>query len=197
MIRIYVIRHGETESNTRFACVGSTDVPLNEVGIEQAQSLCRRIDGVCADIVYVSPLSRAFETIRYYCDNHVDIPVVTEPAIAERDFGDWEDMSFEEIQSSAPEMYRSWENDFIGYKVPGGESSVEVQERVNGFIDKLISQGDDKTYFVVTHLGTSRHIISRCLGLRIEESWRFTLNNASMAVIDIDGGTGVLKYLNV
>ena len=197
MIRIYIIRHGETESNTRAACIGSTDVPLNEVGKGQAETLCAKLDELCPDVVYVSPLSRAAYPIMPYSTRHPDIPVITEPALRERSFGEWEDMSFEEIRAEDPERYKEWQSDFIGYAVPGGESSMQVQQRVNEFIDELLKRGDGKTYFLVTHLGTARHLLSRCLCLSAEQSWRFTLENASVAVIDIENGCGVLKYLNV
>ena len=56
-----------------------------------------------------------------------------------------------------------------------------------------------KTVFIITHLGTARHLISRALALDTEESWRFTVDNGKYAVIDYDEKTreGVLKYLNV
>lgn len=197
MIRIYIIRHGETDSNKRAACVGSTNVPLNDVGRQQACELCARLDNIRPDVIYVSPLSRAADTIKPFCTRHPGIPVITEPAIRERDFGEWEDMSFEEISVADPERYAKWQSDFIGYTVPGGESSCQVQQRVNKLIDSILSEGDGKIYFLVTHLGTARHLISRCLELATEQSWLFTLENASMAVIDIENGCGVLKYLNV
>lgn len=197
MIRIYVMRHGETESNTRAACVGRIDVPLNAAGRTQALDLCARLNDVIPDAVYVSPLSRAADTIKPYCAAHPKVPFITEFDLRERDFGEWEDMSFEEINAYDPERFAQWQDDFIGYTVPGGESSAQVQQRVNRFIDRLLEQGDGKTYFLVTHLGTARHIISRCLGLSTEQSWRFTVENASVAVIDIENGHGVLKYLNV
>lgn len=197
MIRIYIIRHGETESNTRAACIGSTNVPLNDVGRRQAEQLCAKLDDACPDVVYVSPLSRAADTIMPYSTRHPEIRVIVEPALRERSFGEWEDMSFQEIQAADPERYKEWQSDFVGYAVPGGESSVQVQRRVDLFVDRLLNQGDGKTYFLVTHLGTARHLLSRCLCLSVEQSWRFTLENASMAVIDIENGCGVLKYLNV
>ena len=197
MIRVYIIRHGKTESNTRAACVGSTDVQLNDVGRAQAISLCERMRDVFPDVIYVSPLLRAADTIKPYCELHPEIQVVTEQDLRERDFGEWEDKTFEEIREADPERYAKWQYDFIGYVVPGGESSEQVQQRINSFIDRLLNQGDGKVYFLVTHLGTARHLISRCLGLSTEQSWRFNIENASVTVIDIENGCGVLKYLNV
>lgn len=199
MVRIYIIRHGETEPNTRFACLGRLDVPLNDNGREQAKSLTQRLKAVKADRIYISPLSRAYETIEPYCRLNPEIPVITENGITERDFGKWDNMSFAEIEAADPVRYAQWQADFTGYKIPGGESSVEVQGRVNEAIDRITAENEDKTVFLVTHLGTARQIISHLLCLTLEESWRFTMNNASCAVIDFDNSThcGVLKYLNI
>lgn len=199
MVRIYIIRHGETEPNTRFACLGRLDVPLNENGREQAAELTERIKSIDADKIYISPLSRAYETIKPYCALHPEIPVITENGITERDYGEWDNMSFTEIEAADPARYAQWQDNFTGYRVPGGESSEEVQERVNESIDRITSENEGKTVFLVTHLGTARQIISRLLRLSLEESWRFTMNNASCAVIDYDNnaGCGVLKYLNI
>ncbi len=199
MIVFYIIRHGETEPNTRSACLGRSDVPLNEAGSAQAEALCERLDGIAAGTVYVSPLIRAYDTISPYTEAHPDSKVCVDERITERDFGEWEDMTFAEIEAADPVRYAQWQRDFVGYAVPGGESSARVQERVNSFIDELEARESGRTVFVVTHLGTARHIISRCLGLSAEQSWRFTLNNASYAVIEYDEKRrcGVLKYLNV
>ncbi|MGN0181809.1 MAG: histidine phosphatase family protein [Candidatus Ornithomonoglobus sp.] len=199
MVRIYIIRHGETEPNTRFACLGRLDVPLNENGLEQTSALTERIKNVYADKIYISPLSRAYETIKPYCELHPKIPVITENGITERDYGEWDNMSFAEIEASDPARYALWQENFTGYRIPGGESSEDVQERVNEALDRITSENDGKTVFLVTHLGTARQIISRLLCLSLEESWRFTMNNASCSVIDYDNnaGCGVLKYLNI
>lgn len=199
MTRVVIIRHGETEPNTRMACLGRLDVPLNERGREQAAALARRLKDIAADRVYISPLSRAYETIAPYLELRPDIPVITEGGITERDYGEWDNMSFAEIEAADPERYARWQSDFTGYCVPGGESSRDVQRRVNDALLRIIGENEGGIVFLVTHLGTARHMISRLLGLALEESWRFTLDNARCAVIDYDTGArcGVLKYLNI
>ena len=199
MARIYIIRHGQTDANKRLACIGRVDTPLNDTGHEQSRALAKRLGDVTADKIYISPLTRARQTIQYYLDEHPDIPVKEEPLIIERNFGDWEGLTFDEIEKLVPAEYAKWRTEFVDYQIPGGESSRQVQSRADEFIDLLTAQHTDGTIFLVTHLALSRHLISRLLGLKIEESWRFTMYNASCAVIDYDNTThcGVLKYLNI
>lgn len=198
MLRVYIIRHGETEPNTRFACVGRSDVPLNETGIIQAQKLAERLECV-PDTIFVSPLCRAIDTIKPYLDKHSDIPCFISPLLIERDFGIWENLSFKEIEETDPERFNEWQDNYIEYVIPHGESLMEVQHRVEKFLAELYQKYDNKTVFIVTHLCTARHLISTLLGLDPEMSRRFTMKNGYYAVIDYDNiaGYGVIKYLNV
>ncbi len=198
MIRFYVIRHGETEPNTRFACVGRRDVPLNEIGINQATQLCEKLPTI-ADMVYISPLKRAKDTIKPYLDRNPHIPYETAEDLIERDFGLWEDLSFKQIEAKEPDAFKEWMDNYIDYVLPEGESLRTVQERVEEFLKRIIPLHDNHTVFITTHLCVSRHLISTLLGLDAEKSRCFTMKNASYAIIDydIDAGHGVLKYLNI
>lgn len=198
MIRFYIIRHGETEPNTRFACLGRRDVPLNKKGITQAQELQKKLT-IKADSIYVSPLSRAKDTISPYLKLNPDIPTEVADEIIERDFGLWEDLSFKQIEELEPEKYKIWMNNYIDYVIPQGESLGEVQIRVEKFLNRIIPKHDNQTVFIATHLCVARHLISTLLGLDKEKSRCFTMKNACYAVIDYDtdANCGVLKYLNI
>lgn len=198
MVRIYVIRHGETEPNTRFECLGRDDVPLNKTGFSQARELAEKLPEK-ADMIYSSPLVRACSTIEPYLSLHPDIPFRIDDALTERDFGDFEHMTFEEIEKKSPETYREWQNNYIEYVIENGESLLDVWDRTTPFLDAVCAENEGKTVFLVTHLCTARHIIARLLGLDVYRSRCFTMKNACYAVIDYDNNTrsGVLKYLNI
>lgn len=196
MTTIYILRHGQTESNVRHTCLGLKDIPLNEVGKKQARLLRQRLSGISFDAVYTSPLQRAVETISPYLEGK-DIKLSMSFGLIERDFGDWDDMTFDEIQRKYPDEFAKWHKNWISYKIPGGESAEDIQRRIGMFLDRLLECHDEQTVLLVTHLGAARHIISYLLGLSTEESWRFTLDNAGIAVVDTDGAAGLLKGLNI
>lgn len=198
MVRIYVIRHGQTEANTRSACVGSLDYPLNETGLSQAQKLAGKLN-IKADAVYCSPLSRAMQTIRPYMEQHSDLKLEIIPELTERDFGLWEDYSYKQISEMEPEQFRIWQDNYFDYKLPNGESLIEVHNRVRPFLDEIRTSHDGQTVFLVTHLCTGRQIISELLGLDAYKARSFFLDNASFAVIDYNPklGFGTLEKLNV
>ena len=194
MTRIYIVRHGQTDSNLRHTCIGVKDIPLNKTGRRQAKELAARLKNIKIDAVYTSPLKRAVETISPYLEMK-GMNMRMSFGLIERDYGEWDDMTFEEIEQQFPEEYRKWGENLISYKIPGGESAEEVQIRVNAFLQKALNENDGKSILLVTHLGTARHIISSLLGLSTEQSWCFSMENAGMAVIDADDGRGVLREL--
>ncbi len=194
MTEIYIIRHGETDSNVRQACIGHKDVPLNERGREQVRHLAKKLIDTEFDAVYVSPLTRAIDTA---APLKKKAPMTMSYGLIERDYGVWDNMTFEEIKAQYPPEYQAWQDSWIDYIIPEGESAQMVQNRVNESMAKILSENDGKRILIVTHLGTARHIISYLLGLTTEQSWRFALDNAKMAVIGRTDNKGILKALNI
>lgn len=196
MTTVYIIRHGETNSNLRHTCLGRKDAPLNENGIIQSKKLAERLSDIDFDVVYTSPLERAVNTISYVIKK--DIPLVLNYSFIERDYGIWDDMTFDEIKKAYPHEYDEWQQHWTEFVIPGGESSEQVQSRVNEIMDRILNIHKNETVAVVTHLGTARHILSYLLGLTTAQSWLFGLENAKYAVVDIDdNGKGLLKGLNL
>lgn len=197
VVTLYIVRHGETDSNLRHTCVGHKDVALNENGMRQAGFLCERLRSKSFDYIYVSPLKRAVDTIMPLARVKKRVPVVMNYGLIERDYGRWDDMTFEEIEESDPEGYKNWHSDWIDFVIPDGESAAQVQSRINETIDNILSAHGSGNIIVVTHLGAARHILSHLLGLSTEQSWLFTLDNAKYASVAIDNGKAVLTGLNL
>lgn len=195
MTTVYIVRHGETDSNVCGACLGHSDIPLNEMGREQVRLLAKKFIDVEFDAVYVSPLLRTIDTAAAIKKK---APMIMSYGLIERDYGDWENMTFKEIEAKFPDKYREWRENWIDFVLPGGESAAQHQKRVDETLDKITSAHKDECILIVTHLGTARHIISHILGLSTEQSWRFTLDNAGVAIMQSDNdGRWLLKGLNI
>ena len=118
-------------------------------------------------------------------------------ALIERNYGDWDDLTFEEIEAQDPEGYRAWQENWIDYVIPNGESAAQTQARIDTFLENVQKSNPQGNVLIMTHLGTARHIISKLLGLTAEQSWLFALDNAKYALIETDGDKSVLKGLNL
>ncbi|RCX17559.1 alpha-ribazole phosphatase [Anaerobacterium chartisolvens] len=184
MLELILVRHGETDSNKKGTYLGWTDVELNERGLRQARGARDRLKGTRVDGIYCSPLKRASKTAEIINENF-NVALKPSDALKERNFGIWDDLTYNEIISGFPEQHALWVEDHINYCVEGGESTIQAYRRITEFIDQLLchSQG---TFIIVTHMGCVRKIISYLLGMKIEDSWRFSVDNCGISKIIIN-----------
>ena len=146
-MRIYIVRHGETEANKQGYVQGWTDVPLNENGRILAELTGHGIKGIRFDHCFSSPLSRARETAEILLrESGNSVSVSFDERIKEMNFGSFEGMSVREEQ-----VAQFLKDPVVDFKIPGGESIQEVMKRTQEFLKELIARDDDKTYLVSTH----------------------------------------------
>jgi probable phosphoglycerate mutase len=149
VVRLWLVRHGETPWNADRRFQGWTDVPLNDRGRSQALELRERLSATRFTGVWSSDLSRARDTARLA---HGD-PIVDE-RLREIDFGDIEGDVWTDI---TPEL-RSRLVEFDGFCAPNGESAAHFRARVHEFLNELV----DGDHLVVTHGGVVRMLVRDC-----------------------------------
>jgi broad specificity phosphatase PhoE len=148
-----LVRHGETDWNREQRFQGHADQPLNELGREQARALADELAGEQVDAVYSSDLRRAHETAEIVAER-LGVPVVTDPALREIDVGEWQGLTWPEIEARYPEGVRDWHEK--GYGWTEGETYEQLGERVVGRLRELAAAHPDQTLVVVAHGGTVR-----------------------------------------
>jgi broad specificity phosphatase PhoE len=148
---LYLVRHGETDWNSQRRIQGTTDIPLNDTGREQAArtgSLLARREW---DAVIASPLSRAFETGSIIAaELGLDEPT-TDDRLVERNYGEAEGLDFEEMQRLFPE----------DAKVPGREKRSAVAARALDALMDIARHHSDEAIVVVSHGGLIRAVLRR------------------------------------
>ena len=150
MMRLYMLRHGQTLANVTHTYCGVTDLPLSEEGIRLLKE--QKAAGGYPDItrldVYTSGLLRTEQTLRLL---YGDIPHSVMEQFAEMNFGIFEGRSYYELKDT--EEYQTWiSGDPFANVAPGGESGYQMQARVQKGIDELIKK--DRDCLVVCHGGT-------------------------------------------
>jgi alpha-ribazole phosphatase len=196
MTELILVRHGETDGNVRKSFCGWTDLPLNENGIKQAAYAAERLKNEDIDIIYASPLKRAYETAKLINGNHNSNIILTD-ALKERNFGKWEDKTLEAISECYPEECTAWQCDWANYMIESGESAVQAFQRVNAFVSNLVEEKKGFKILIVSHLGPIRYITVDMLGLTINDIWRFTIDNCGISRIRInEDGFAWLAALN-
>jgi len=150
MTTLYLVRHGETDWNRAHRIQGSTDIPLNDTGREQARVTGALLATRQWDAVVASPLSRAFETAAIIArEVGLGEPEV-EPAMAERNYGAAEGMTGAEIDALYPD----------GAEVVGRESREAVVARAMPALIAIAGRHPDQAVIVVSHGGVIRSILN-------------------------------------
>lgn len=148
---IHIIRHGQTEFNTERRLQGALPVPLNDRGRQQAHTLGRCLQGWSIDAIYTSPRARAKETA-HIIGGYLEQTVVEDERLAEIAFGDFEGHTFAEVARLYPDAYKKWESSYRPYRVPGGESRLDVQLRMEAAWRDITSAGNGySTVAIVGH----------------------------------------------
>lgn len=196
MTELYIIRHGQTDSNVRNTYLGHTDIELNHNGLKQAEKLAKKLSAVKFDALYTGPLSRAVQTAEAIVKEQSGLVMTMNYGLTERDFGIWDNLTYDEIVQKSPVESKLWFDNWVDYEIPDGESARQVHERVGSTVDKIIAQNPDKKVAVVTHLGVIRHMIAHLLKMEIGDSWHFTADNCSVSTIRVDGGHILVTGLN-
>lgn len=136
-LTLRLIRHGQTEWNQSRRFLGRTDIPLDEVGRDQARRLAAASGPF--DAVYTSPLSRAAETARAL-ERAGGEQVRLLPGLAELDMGELEGCPAVEAQARWPEVIGVWLQDPAAAVLPGGERVEALQRRVRAAFDEVVAR---------------------------------------------------------
>jgi alpha-ribazole phosphatase len=196
MIELVLIRHGETDSNKTGTYLGMTDKELNQEGLKQAYLAKEKLKNYKFDAIFSSPLKRARKTSLILNENFGN-EIKYSDYLKERNFGIWDDLTYEDILEKYPTQHELWKQDWINYCIERGESSLQAYDRVVCFIKDLTDNCISGSFLIVTHQGCIRMILSFLFGLGIEGSWRFKIDNCSLNKITInDEGYAYLTMLN-
>lgn len=180
--RMLLIRHGETVWNKDAKLQGQTDIPLSEQGIKQAIALSKRLSGRKIEAFYASNLTRAIKTASIVAEPH-HRQVIMLPGLQELNFGDWEGLTFKEIQQNYSDLSQTWWSNPLETRIPGGETLNELAERSNQTIKDIVLKHSDQTVAVVAHGGTIRSIVGTVLGIDLNQYWKLRQDNASLSIV--------------
>jgi broad specificity phosphatase PhoE len=192
---LHLVRHGETAFNRDGRGLGRADEPLTAVGLRQAAALGVRFEEIPLDRVLTSPLSRARGVARALVGERGIEPVSCLELI-EMDVGETEGLAFAEVRARFPELMAQWAGDSAhAARMPGGESILDVDQRVAPLIEQLPAFADAELA-LVSHNFVLRVILCRLLGLDLAAFRRFSLDLASVTKLSYARGRWSLVTLN-
>jgi broad specificity phosphatase PhoE len=184
-MRIYLLRHGETDWNVARKIQGHTDIALNSTGVRQAKSWLPFFAQIPLAGVYSSSLARAMETARLASGR----PPCVVDGLNERNYGEWEGCRWHDLAAEDVNFDRRWKQPQTA--PPGGESRHQLQVRVQHAMESIISShNDDSEILIVAHGGSGKAVLGYANKLPIEMlSALPALRNAGVTILHGEGGS--------
>lgn len=155
--RVILIRPGETDWNRQGRWQGWVASPLNDYGRAQAVSLSRYLRNIGMTQLYASDSRRAVETAQILAQE-LNLEPVYDARWRERNIGDWQGMTLDEIRSWHGEEYQKLQADRENYQPPNGESRAQVRKRVLAAFNDVLAGDKGTTVGILTHT-TSTHAL--------------------------------------
>jgi len=188
MNEIYLIRH-TTPSVSKGICYGQTDLDVTESFMDEAAVIRQHLPPNFLS-VYSSPLQRCARLAAHLFPKH---PIRLDPHLMEIHCGEWEMQGWDDLPK---ELVEPWMKDFVQVRIPGGESYLDLHQRVTkSFLNICNSQlaGDGTAIAIVAHGGVIRSILSHITGTPLIDSFKvFSLHYG--CVIRIYGQPEHLRY---
>jgi broad specificity phosphatase PhoE len=193
---LYLVRHGETDSNRNSLALGRADIPLNQRGLEQARLLGEALANEPISAVYSSPLMRAQQTASAVAARR-SLGVQVKPGFIEMDIGEADGLTFPEVRRRFPGLLETWVTDAgPDHPMPGGERLTDVQKRGWECIQSLARVHPDDTVCAVTHNFVILTALATVLGIELSSFRRLRHGVAAISVIEIGPTRVRLRRMN-
>ena len=183
-MKIWLVRHGQTNLNKYKLMQGRTDEPLNDVGRSQGDRARKSVEDIEFDAVYSSPLSRAIETASIVSGFPVS-DIIVDKRITEVDFGKYELCKYSKL---GVRMTLYWALPEV-FSAPNGVEDISSMIRRSQSFIKDIEKEDYENVLIASHGGILRAINGYLLDRRNGLRWRPKMANCEIRVYSSSDGT--------
>ena len=185
MLRLLIIRHGQTSWNLEGRNQGHADIELDETGLQQAKEFANALKEENVDTIYSSDMKRTMATAKALSKS-IKVPVLQDKRLRERDYGEWEGKTHEEIEIEDPENLHAYRLDPTLRSSGGAETGIDVFARVGYFLVDLLREKQDGTVVIVTHGGAGSALIAALIHGTPATASCFRLTNCGITEVTID-----------
>lgn len=196
MKKLYIIRHGETEYNRLGMVQGSgIDAPLNETGEKQAEAFYQAYRGFSFDKIYTSSMHRTKQTVQKFIDQ--GIPTESLSDLREISWGRQEGVAFTaETSTEYQRICEEWTRGNLVVKIEGGETPIEVSERLARAFRYIVSQDGEDSVLICVHGRVIRILMCWMLNYPLSHMDNFKHTNTGLYLVNYTGGQYSIELFN-
>ena len=187
MTHLFLIRHGETDWNIEGRWQGHADVPLNYRGREQAAQIAHSLADIGLKAIYSSDLTRAGDTAEALAAT-TGLTIRYDKRLREIHQGEWQGLLVTEIQARYGEQFQRRRENPLTVAPPGGETVLQVKERVVGAVEDIIKEHQQERVAVVSHGFALAVIQVHYLDLPIHDVWDMIPRNDEWRELKVSAG---------
>ena len=194
-LRLYFLRHGETESSQRGSYCGESDPDLTREGRHMADDFAAAYKSLSWTALFCSPLRRSLDTAKPL-SAATGVGIQARDGLKEISYGKWEDKTPEEVNRLFHDEYVRWLADPGWNKPTGGERAVDVARRSSTILDEIDRTYSSGNILVVSHKATTRVMLCSLLGIDVGRYRdRISMPVASLSVVEMTEQGPLLKSL--
>lgn len=195
MMKLLLIRHGQTDWNLLGKYQGQTDIALSGEGIRQADLLAQNFPVDTLDIIYTSDLQRALMTAERLAEKF-SAPLYADKALRELNFGAWEGLTYQEIAERWPQEVKNLFGAPEKLQIPEGETFLMLQRRAMDKIHEIRAENEGKNVAVVAHGAISKAILTALLHIPLHYVWMLRQDNTAVNILRFDDEFVSVELLN-
>lgn len=179
MGRLFIVRHGEIDLNVEGRYAGSTDVELNEYGLQQSRDIAKEVSELNIDLIIFSPLKRC-RRMADIINETINAPIVVMDEFRERNVGVYEGLTKEEAKNKYPELWAKNITRVYNDAPTGGETIKEVENRVFAGLGRIKEEYGGKNILIITHAFVGKMINKFFHEITEEQFFEYRLDNAEV-----------------
>ncbi|MEY2767008.1 MAG: hypothetical protein RI912_671 [Actinomycetota bacterium] len=185
---LILVRHGRTNVNAGARLQGRMDAELDELGVRQARAAGEHLRVRFPDArIVTSPLVRAVDTAM-----SIGASAINDERFIELDYGEWDGLELSKVPG---DQWQEWRRN-PHFRPPGGETLVELDERVRPALEELSEEARTSDIVIVSHVSPIKSAVTWALGTGPGSTWRMSLDRASICTISIGPNGPALVSFN-
>ncbi len=185
MLKLYIVRHGQTQWNIEKRMQGWKDSDLTPKGIEGAIALGKRLKDVDFKCIYSSSSHRTIHTAELIRGDR-DISIIPDDKLREINLGNWEGQAEEELIRIDGQRYKAfWEAPHL-YQAESGENFFQVRDRADAALQKILKENTDGNILIVSHAVFIKSLLSLFKSLPVEQLWNQPfIHGTGLSIVEV------------
>lgn len=194
--KIFLVRHGEVANANERCYNGHYNVNLSPEGLRQMMSVADRLKDKPIKAVYSSDLQRTVKGAKIIAERHSIKPIAIKE-LRELNYGIWEGKRLEDIRNLYPDDVLDRYNNIENHRIQGGETLLEMKERVLSSINTIIDRHKRDNVVIVSHGGVNRIVLLWSLNMAVKDFYRIQQDYAALNIVNFyNNGSSIVELMN-